>query len=238
MNPESDYSRYSFRLNVIAKRLETLYVMLSKRDDKGKRLIDGELMKYNEVDEEVLSNVDTIKDESIRKTAINKYLFNQVFSGQETDVCIVWTSDANKLWYFINTLYNYMVEIEREGGKEVVRLLEKSGSGPGLFEIVRSRFMNGKERKVLDERTGKMVETSEPIEYEENAFNKYSKANSPRDTSVLDAIIDKIAPPRFMSDKEAIDEETNPWKYGIKTPKESVALDGDLHDTSHKGKYE
>jgi hypothetical protein len=237
-NPESDYSRYSFRLNVIVKKLEILYVMLSKRDDKGKRLIDGELMKYNEVDEKILSNVNTIKDESIRNTVINKYLFNQVFSGQETDVCIVWTSDANKLWYFINTLYNYMVEIEREGGKEVVRLLEKSGSGPGLFEIVRSRFMNGKKRKVLDERTGTMVETSEPIEYEENAFNKYSKANSPHDTSVLDGIIDKIAPPRFMSDKEAIDEETDPWKYGIKTPKESVELDGNFHDTSHKGKYE
>lgn len=238
----TDYSRYSFQLNVNKKlqekKLETLYVMLSKRDDKGERLIDGELMKYNELDEEILSNVETIKDERLKKTVINKYLFNQVFSGQNTDVRIVWTGDANKLWYFINTLYNYKVEIERGSEKKVVRLLEKSGTGPGLFEIVRSRFMNGKKRKVLDERTGKKVPTSEPIEYEENAFNKYSKANSPHDTSVLDAIIDKIAPQRFTSDKEAIDEETNPWKYGIKTPKESVELDGDFHNTSHKGKNE
>ena len=51
-NPKSDYSRYSFLLNVNEKRLEALYVMLSKRDDKGNRLIDGELMKYNEVDKE------------------------------------------------------------------------------------------------------------------------------------------------------------------------------------------
>lgn len=240
--PASDYSRYSFQLNVNKKiqekKLETLYVMLSKRDDKGNRLIDGELMKYNEIDEEILSNVKTIKDENMRNTVINKYLFNQVFSGQATDVRIVWESDANKLWYFINTLYNYLVEIEIGGEKEIVRLLEKSGTGPGLFEIVRLRFMNGKKRKELDERTGKMVPTSEPIEYEENAFNKYSKANSPRDTSVLDSIIGKIAPPRFMSDKEAIEEETNPWKYGIKTPKDSVELDGNFHDTRHKDKYE
>lgn len=233
-----DYSRYSFRLNVNDKKLENLYVLLSKRDDKGNRFIDGDLMKNNDVDDEIMSNVKAIKDESMRNTAINKYLFNQVFSGQETDVRIVWTSDANKLWYFFNTLYNYMVEIERGGEKVVVRLLEKSGAGPGMFEIVRSRFMNGKKRKVLDERTGKMIETSEPIEYEENAFNKYSKANSPHDTSILDAIINKIAPPRVMNDKEAIDEETDPWKYGIKIPKEPIGLEGDFHDTSHKGKYE
>ena len=233
-----DYSRYSFRLNVNDKKLENLYVLLSKRDDKGERFIDGDLMKYNEVDDEIMSNVKAIKDESMRNTAINKYLFNQVFSGQETEVRIVWTSDANKLWYFFNTLYNYMVEIERGGEKVAVRLLEKSGAGPGLFKIVRSRFMNGKKRKVLDERTGKMIETSEPIEYEENAFNKYSKVNSPHDTSVLDAIINKIASPRVMTDKEAIDEETDPWKYGIKIPKEPIGLEGDFHDTSHKGKYE
>lgn len=241
-NLNSDYSRYSFQLNVnkrfLEKKLETLYVMLSKRDDKGERLIDGDLMKYNELDEDILPNIETIKNDSLKKNAINKYLFNQVFSGQNTDVRIVWTSDANKLWYFINTLYNFKVEIERGSEKKVVRLLEKSGAGPGLFEIVRSRFMNGKKRKVHDDRTGKMVPTSEPIEYKENAFNKYSKANSPRDTSVLDAIINKIAPPRIMSDKEAINEETNPWKYGIKTPKESVELDGDFHNTSHKGKNE
>ena len=142
------------------------------------------------------------------------------------------------LWYFIYTLNNYKVEIGREGEKRVVRLLEKSGVGPGLFEIVRSRFMNGKKRKEFDERTCKMVETSEPIEYKKNAFSKYSKANSPHDTSVVDAIIDKIAPPRVMSDKESIDEETDPWKYGIKTPKNSTELGGNFHDTNHKGKYE
>lgn len=232
----TDYSKYSFQLNVKDRQLEALYLILSKRDDKGKRFIDGDLMKNNEVKMDF--NFDKDTNEEVKNNAINKYLFNQVFTGEETDVRIVWTSNANELWYFINTLYNYMIEIERDGKKIVGRLLEKSRTGPGLFEIVRSRFMNGKKRKVLDERTGIMVETSEPIDYEENAFSKYSKANSPRDTSILDAIISKIAPPRVMSDKEAIDEETDPRQYGIQTPKEPIKLEGDFHDKSHKNKYE
>ena len=155
-------------------------------------------------------------------------LFNQVFAGKETDVCIVWTGDAKELWYFISTLYNYKVN-----GK---RLLDKSGSGPGLWQIVHNRFMNGKPRKVLDERTGKEVETSEPIEFDEKAFSHYSKKNSLSDPSVLDAIIRKIAPPRDKNDKESIDEDTNPQKYGIRPPSSTAQLDGDYHETNHHGK--
>lgn len=160
---------------------------------------------------------------------IDKMLFNQVFAGIETDVRIVWRADAVELWYFINTLYNYMVN-----GK---RLLDKSGSGPGLWQIVRFRFMNGKSRKVLDERTGKEVETDEPIEFGEDAFRKYSQKNSLSDPSVLDAIIRKIAPPRDKSDKEVIEEDLNQLKYGIKPPSEAEQLGEDLRDTSHKSKY-
>jgi hypothetical protein len=238
--PVSDYSRYSFHLNVndrlLNKILEKFYVMLSKRDDKGKRFIDGDLQKYNEVDEEFQFDENITKDESIKNTAINKYLFNQVFSGGETDVRIVWTSNTNELWYLIYTLYNYYVEIKEEGNE--VRLLDKSKKGPGIWQIVCSRFMNGKSRKVLDERTGKKVKTSEPIEFTEKDFYKYSEKNAPRNTSVLDAIISKIAPPRVKSDKEAIEEDTDPWMYGIKTPNNPEELEGDLRDTSHKGIFE
>ena len=235
---DSDYSRYSFLLNVNDKQLENLYVMLSKRDDEGKRFIDGDLMKTNEVDEEILSNVQSIKDENIRNTYINKYLFNQVFSGQETDVRIVWTSNVNQLWYFINTLYNYKIEITRDGKKDVILLLEKGKDGPGIWQMVCSRFLNGKPRKVLDEMTGKKVDTPEPIEFKVKDFYKYSAKNSPRDTSLMDAIINKIAPPRATIDIEAIEEDTKLSKYGIKQPESAEQLGEGFHDTSHKGIYE
>ena len=242
MKPENDYSRYSFRLNINAqfleKKLEALYVMLSERDDNGKRFIEGDIKRINEVGKDILSMVEGIKDESIREVAINKYLFNQVFSGQKTDVRIVWTGNANELWYLINNLYNYYIEKKVEGRIMKVRLLEKSGLGPGIWQIVCSRFLSGKKRKVFDEGTGKKVETNEPIEFKEKDFHRYSEKNSPRNTSVLNAIIKKIAPPRVKTDKEAIEEDTDPWAYGIKSPSNPEELDGDFHDTNHKGRFE
>ena len=222
----SDYSRYSLKLNVKERQLENLYVLLSKRDDKGKSFIDGDLRNHNDVNKCV-----PLSPEEIRRTTpadIDKLLFNQVFSGQDTDVRIVWIGDAVELWYFISTLYNYKVNSKR--------LLDKSGTGPGLWQIVRNRFMNGKPRKVLDERTGKEVETSEPIEFDEEAFTHYSKKNSLSDSSILDAIIRKIAPPRDKNDKESIEEDTNPEIYGIKLPKSTAQLDGNFHETNHHGK--
>ena len=222
----SDYSRYSLKLNIKDRQLESLYLLLSTRDDKGKRFIDGDLRNHNDVNKCV-----PLSPEEIRRTTpadIDKMLFNQVFSGQDTDVRIVWIGDAVELWYFISTLYNYKVNSKR--------LLDKSGSGPGLWQIVRNRFMNGKPRKVLDERTGKEVETSEPLEFEEDAFAHYSKKNSLSDSSILDAIIRKIAPPRDKNDKESIEEDTNPEIYGIKLPKSTAQLDGDFHETNHHGK--
>ena len=226
--PNSDYSRYSFRLNVKGKQLEDLYLMLSQRDDKGKRFIDGNLQEFNEATKCLSLDKEFLKQ--YKPVDVDKMLFNQVFAGIETDVRIVWRADAVELWYFINTLNNYKVN-----GK---RLLEKSGTGPGLMQIVRARFMNGKTRKVLDERIGKEIETSEPIEYGEEAFSHYSKKNSVSDPSVLDAIIRKIAPPRDKTDKEEIEEDFNPLKYGIKPPSEAEQLGEDLRDTSHKGKFQ
>lgn len=226
--PNSDYSRYSFRLNVKGKQLEDLYLMLSQRDDKGKRFIDGNLQEFNEATKCLSLDKECLKQ--YKPVDVDKMLFNQVFAGIETDVRIVWRADAVELWYFINTLNNYKVN-----GK---RLLEKSGTGPGLMQIVRARFMNGKTRKVLDERIGKEIETSEPIEYGEEAFSHYSKKNSVSDPSVLDAIIRKIAPPRDKTDKEEIEEDFNPLKYGIKPPSEAEQLGEDLRDTSHKGKFQ
>ena len=186
------------------------------------------MQKNNEVQKCIPLSQEEIK--GIKPVDIDKMLFNQVFAGKDTDVRIVWTGDANELWYFISTLYNYKVN-----GK---RLLDKSGSGPGLWQIVRNRFMNGKPRKVLDERTDKEVETSEPIEYEEDAFAHYSKKNSLSNPSVLDAIIRKIAPPRDKNDKEVIEEDTDPEKYGIQPPTSAVQLDGDYHETNHHGKHQ
>ena len=221
------YSRYSLILNVTSKKLEDLYLMLSKRDDTGKRFIDGDMQIFNEATKCLPLDKDDIK--RYKPVDIDKMLFNQVFAGKETDVRIVWRGDAVELWYFIYTLYNYMVN-----GK---RLLDKSGSGPGIWQIVRSRFLNGKARKVFDERIGIEVETDEPIEFGKDAFRKYSQKNTLSNPSVLDAIINKIAPPRDKSDKEVIEEDLNPHKYGIKPPSAPEQLGEDLRDTSHKSKY-
>ncbi len=241
-NEEKKHKRYSFQLNISKRRqqkdLEALYMMLSESHGKGKGFIDGDLMKNNEVDEEILSNVEGIKDERIKNNIINKYLFNQVFSGQETDVRIVWIGGTNELWYFIITLHNYYVEFEGKDGKKKVRLLEKSGTEQGIWQIVCSRFLNGKPQKVLDERTGKKVVKFEPIDFVPKEFYKYSKKNAPRNTSLLDSIIHKIAPPRVKTDKEVIEEDTDPQKYGIRTPNDPEKLEGDLHDTNHKSKFE
>lgn len=222
-----NYSRYSLKLNVTSKKLEDLYLMLSKRDDTGKRFIDGDMQIFNEATKCLPLDKDDIK--RYKPVDIDKMLFNQVFAGKETDVRIVWRGDAVELWYFIYTLYNYMVN-----GK---RLLDKSGSGPGIWQIVRSRFLNGKARKVFDERIGIEVETDEPIEFGKDAFRKYSQKNTLSNPSVLDAIINKIAPPRDKSDKEVIEEDLNPHKYGIKPPSSPEQLGEDLRDTSHKSKY-
>lgn len=222
----SDYSRYSFLLNVKNRSMENLYLMLSRKDEEGKSFIDGNLQRFNKASEHLPLSQEEIRN--YKPVEIDKMLFNQVFSGQETDVRIVWKGDAIELWYLINTLYNYKVN-----GR---RLLEKSGAGPGIWQIVCNRFMNGKSRKVLDERTVKEVETSDPIEYEEKDFRHYSKKNSPKDTSTLDAIIGKIAPPRDKTDKEVIAEDLNPENYGIKAPTSAGQLDGDFRDTNHHGK--
>ena len=223
---EQDYSRYSFKLNVNNKKLEHLYVLLSQENVEGKSFIDGDLQKENEATKCLQMDKKVLRD--YKPVHIDQMLFNLVFAGIETDVRIVWRADAVELRYFINTLYNYKVN-----GK---RLLEKSGKGPGLMQIVRARFMNGKPRKVFDERTGKKVETSEPIEFEEDAFSHYSKNNTVSNPSVLDAIISKIAPPKDKTDVEEIEEETNPANYGIRPPSEAKQLGEDLRDTSHKGK--
>ena len=224
---KKDYSRYSFKLNVKEKKLEDLYLMLSKRDDTGKKFIDGDMQNFNEATKCLPLGKEEIKE--YKPVVIDKMLFNLVFAGKDTDVRIVWRADAVELWYFIYTLYNYKVN-----GK---RILDKSGSGPGIWQIVRRRFMNGKPRKVFDERTGKEVETDEPIEFGEEAFRKYSLKNSLSDPSVLDAIIGKIAPPRDKSDKEEIEEGFNLQQYGIKPPSEAKQLGESFRDTNHKSKY-
>ena len=225
---KKDYSRYSFRLKVNDRQLENLYLILSERDEKGKRFIDGDLQKFNKATKCLPLDKEDIKH--YKPVDIDKMLFNQVFTGNETDVQIVWSGDAVELWYFINTLYNYKVKGER--------LLDKSGSGPGIWQIVRSRFLNGKSRKVFDERTGKEVETDDPIEFGEDAFRKYSKKNSLSNPSVLDAIIRKFAPPRDKSDKDVIEEECELGNHGIKGISSVKQLGEGFRDTNHKSKFQ
>lgn len=115
---KKNYSNYSFLLNIDSRKLDALYLMLSKRDDTGKSFIDGDLQKYNDTKCLQLDN-EYIKQ--LNPVDINKMLFKQVFLGKETDVQIVWRGDAVELWYLIYSLSNYRVK-----GKMI---LEKSGSG-------------------------------------------------------------------------------------------------------------
>lgn len=238
--PPKDYSRRSFILNVNKKGLEDLFSKLSEKDEKtGKSFIDGNIMKHNDAQnalgierkdefEKLIKDTDP-KDIDKALLGINKALFNLVFSGQETDVRIVWRANANDLLYLIDTMHRTQVVVD---GK-IKKLLDFE-PGPGIWELTRSRFMNGKPRKVEDKRTGKMMPVDEPVEFKEDAFNHQ---NYPQNTTQLDNIIDKIAPHRFKDIQKEIQDDFNNKENFRRENKNSLGElrgEGHFRDTIHK----
>ena len=177
-------------------------------------------------------------------------LFRKVFSGTETDVRIVWRRNANELLYLIDSMQKYYIEVTRNGKTQFVPLLSSS-KGIGIWELTRFRFMNGKARKELDERTGKMVDVFTPIEFKDDAF---SHQNYPKKKSreAIDDIISKIAPPRAQSISEEIQTQMNSLgnfeerddnldgNYNNDADEQLARLsdEGHFRDTTHKGKYQ
>ena len=242
-----DYSRYSFKIAEELK-LWDFYHLLTKQE-KGK-------MAYIDEMKEHVQNLQTAlgisKTELEHETdiEINVNLFRKVFSGTETDVRIVWRRNANELLYLIDSMQKYYIEVTRNGKTQFVPLLSSS-KGIGIWELTRFRFMNGKARKELDERTGKMVDVFTPIEFKDDAF---SHQNYPKKKSreAIDDIISKIAPPRAQSISEEIQTQMNSLgnfeerddnldgNYNNDADEQLARLsdEGHFRDTTHKGKYQ
>lgn len=242
---KDDRTKYSFILNIVDRKIRLLYRLLSEKDDKGKQLIDADMISHNDLKQVVgedkeeyikglqHNNKDKIEAKDIIES-LNIMLFQQVFLGQETDVRIIWRGDANELLYLIDKMNKYKVK-DGEGFK---LLLDRKKPGPKIWQLTRLRFMNGKERKVMDERTGKETTTNEPIEFDDDAFAKH---NYPKDTTRLDYIIEQIAPERYMAIEEEIQNDFRGFSSHRKNNKKSVGElkdDGDFHDTNKKNKNE
>ena len=220
-----DYSLRSFILRPKSNRstdssrqLKLLYQFLHEKDNEGVRFID-DMAKHNDIrktcyDENTISKMTSGE--------IEQALFNLVFSGSETDVVIVWKGNANELEYLIYSLHKLGV-------------LDWVHPGPKIWELTRLRFMNGKAKKVLDERTGKNVSEYDVVPFEEKAFGKH---NFPKDTSKLDGIINKIAPPET---KDTIRDEVANYFSGYsnqtkKDKKGNTVVESGFRETSHKGR--
>lgn len=243
--PITERAKYSFILNVEDRKISLLYKLLSEKDDKGKQLIDPDMMSHNDISQIVgekkedyikrfqQNNKDKIDIKDIIES-LNIMLFKQVFLGIETDVIIVWRGDANELLYLIDMMSKYKI-IKDEG---FVLLLDRKKPGPKIWQLTRLRFMNGKERKVIDERTGKETIINDPIEFDDNAFAKH---NYPKDTRRIDYIIDQIAPERYVGIEEEIRNDFRGFSDHKKANTKSVSEledDGDFRDTNKKSKNE
>ena len=243
VNP--DRAKCSFKLNVDEKKIDLFYRLLSGKDNKGKQLIDPDMMSHNDIKqivgedtEEYIKSINRTNNNKIDAKdiieSLNIMLFKQVFLGQETDVRIIWRGDANELLYLIDKMSKYKVK-KREG---YVLLLDRKKPGPKIWQLTRLRFMNGKERKVMDERTDKETLTNEPIEFDEDAFAAH---NYPKDITRLNDIIDQIAPEKFMNIEEEIQNDFRGHSDYRKTNTKSVGElnnDGKFHDTRKKSKNE
>ena len=233
-----DYSCRSFILNINRAKLELFYSLLSERDKRGKSYIDGDMQQHNDVRRALKAYSDEDYKSIIKDTKpkdIDKMLFNMVFSGQDTDVCIVWRANANELLYLIDTMHNSMVEVEEKGRRVKKPLLEWM-SGPRIWELTRFRFLNGKARRKTDDRTGKSVMVDDPIDFKKDAFEAH---NYPKNTTALDDIINKIAPNRFISDHEEIQnvfKEKASYRENNKSSLGELKSEGNFRDTNHKSK--
>ena len=223
---KEEYKRRSFNLKVNTRKLEKLYDLLSKQDEEGKRYIDGDMQKYNDAEDATGLSKAELKE--YKPEAIDKMLFNLVFSGKDTDVVIVWVGDANELLYFIDTLHNTWLD-------EKNRLLDRQKPGPKIWQLTRLRFFNGKPRKVLDERTGKDVFIKDPVEFSEKAF---SHKNTPKNTTRLDDIITMLAPAKKKEVEDEVCEEFNEYEnYETKNTHNIGQLSNKgFHDVNHKRK--
>ena len=231
-----DYTRRSFILHVSMSRLKMLYTLLSEKGEDGRYFIDGNMQAHNDVRSILQLENDKEYEKVMKETKpvdIDKMLFCLVFTGQDTDVRIVWRAHANELLYLIDTMSKKRVVVS-ENGKNVTKPLLEWLSGPRKWQLTRFRFMDGKPRKVMDERTGKEVTVDEPIEFSDNAFEKQ---NYPANTTRLDDIINKIVPCQKSNIHEEIANDFEGKGNHRKNTADSLGslkAEGNFRDISHK----
>ena len=180
--PKADYSKYSFTL-------------ISKRKFKGR---NSQLLEWlhDELKDKkfIVDFKNVIVDEDLSQIldidGKNKLVFNAVFSGADTDYHIVWIGTAKELGYFINQLE--------------IRGALSWKEGPRKWQVTRNRIWQGKKEYENEDETGKKHYTYIYEPFKENAFNG---SLVPANTTMLDEIIDLIAPPVEKSSQQKIDDE-------------------------------
>ena len=145
-----------------------------------------------------------------------------MFSGADTDYHIIWTGTAKELGYFIN-------QLEERGA-----LSWKSG--PRKWQVTHNRIWHKHRQEESEpDEAGQYSYIIEP--FDDKAFNSSLK---PADTTVLDEILDMIAPPAEKNSekrigteiKESFGELAYYEKYNDNDRGEK--LSGGYRDRSHK----
>lgn len=196
-----DYSKYSFEL-ILSGRL------------KGKETQMLEWLHGELLDKHFIADYDIDFEGGLAHLVSdiagkNKFIFNVVFSGKETDYHILWTGTKVELRYFLSQLK----------GRNVLSWK----TGPGIWQITRNRIWYRNKK-------------GEIIQFGEKDFDK---GNKPANTTELDKIIDIIAPATKKSKDSIHDdiqeEFNNNSNYeATHTNNRGRKLSEGYRDTSHK----
>ena len=209
-----DYSKYSFCLTPKGR--------FENKVDKALELMYNELKEKKLIEELKNLKLDSEYGQITSITEKNKLVFNAVFSGADTDYHIIWTGTTKELGYFIN-------QLEERGA-----LSWKSG--PRKWQVTHNRIWHKHRQEESEpDEAGQYSYIIEP--FDDKAFNSSLK---PADTTVLDEILDMIAPPAEKNSekrigteiKESFGELAYYEKYNDNDRGEK--LSGGYRDRSHK----
>jgi hypothetical protein len=210
-----DYSQYSFTL-------------ICPRKYKGKEKLLLEWLHNELIDKHFIEDFKDVNlgenlEHIVDIDEKNKIIFNEVFSGADTNHHIVWVKDKVELRYFINQL------VERKA------ITWKKG--PRKWQIVRNRIWYRKKDYETSDATGRRHPKYTYVQFGEHDFDK---GNKPADTTTLDKILDVVAPPTKNMQKQDLGAEIKEDfdEYGTReltTPNSRGSkIRSGYRDTSHK----
>ncbi len=212
------YSRYSFKLNLPRK--------YQGKDHEVLDWLYNELIQNHFI--EKVKGIQLNKDLSqiTDSDTQNRLVFNTVFSGADTDYHIIWTGNKVELRYFIRQLRDRKVLDWKKG--------------PKIWQITRNRIWFKETIYVHNESTGRNEKTYKYVQFGEQDL---AKGNKPKDTTILDKIIDVLSPPEGMKKSDAIGAEIEEEFEGYANHDMEAEnawgriLPQGYRETSHKSKY-